>query len=147
VAEQTEGSIEIEATPAQIMEVITDFGAYPRWAQGVKKAKVLSRDIHGRPTEVAMEAGQMGINAQYTLAYRYRAKDGGVSWTTKKASGAVKDLTGEYLLEPAGHSTRVIYRLTMVPAISLGGFMKRQAERTIINAALGGLKKQVERGS
>jgi hypothetical protein len=146
MAERTEGSIEIEATPAQIMEVLTDFGAYPRWAQGVKKAKVLQRDIQGRPTEVSMEAGQMGINAGYTLRYKYMAKDGGLSWTTKEASGAVKDLEGEYVLEPAGGLTNVTYRLTMVPAISLGGFMRKQAERTIINAALGGLKKRVEAG-
>lgn len=146
MAEVTEGSIEIEATPAQIIDVLTDFGAYPRWAQGVKKAKVLNRDIHGRPTEVSMEAGQMGINASYTLRYKYKANDGGLSWTTKEASGAVKDLAGEYVLEPESGRTRVTYRLTMVPAISLGGFMKKQAERTIINAALGGLKKRVEAG-
>jgi carbon monoxide dehydrogenase subunit G len=146
MAERTEGSIEIEATPAQIMEVLTDFGAYPRWAQGVKKAKVLNRDIQGRATEVSMEAGQMGINASYTLRYKYLPKQGGLSWTSKEASGAVKDLTGEYILEPEGGLTRVTYRLTMVPAISLGGFMKRQAERTIINTALGGLKKRVEGG-
>jgi hypothetical protein len=91
-----------------------------------------------------MEAGQMGINAAYTLAYTYKAKDGGLSWTTKEASGAVKDIQGEYALEPAGEQTKVTYRLTMVPAISLGGFVKRQAERTIINTALGGLKKRVE---
>jgi hypothetical protein len=144
MAEQTEGSIEIAATPAEIMKVIMDFGAYPRWAQGVRMAKVLKRDVSGRPSEVSMEAGQMGVNAQYTLSYRYKAKDGGLSWTTKEASGAVKDIAGEYVLEPAGEVTRVTYRLMMVPAISLGGFIKRQAERTIINAALGGLKKRVE---
>jgi hypothetical protein len=108
---------------------------------------VLKRDIQGRPTEVSMEAGQMGINASYTLRYKYKAKVGGLSWSTKEASGAVKDLTGEYVLEPTDGFTKVTYRLAMVPAISLGGFMRRQAERTIINAALGGLKKQVERGS
>src|SRR5207237_7812672 len=90
MAEQTEGSIEIAATPAEIMKVIMDFGAYPRWAQGVRMAKVLKRDVSGRPSEVSMEAGQMGVNAQYTLSYRYKAKDGGLSWTTKEASGAVK---------------------------------------------------------
>jgi ribosome-associated toxin RatA of RatAB toxin-antitoxin module len=144
MAEQTEGSIDITATPAQIMEVITDFGAYPRWAQGVRMTKVLKRDISGRPTEVSMEAGQMGITAQYTLSYRYKARDRGLSWASKEASGAVKSIAGEYVLEPAGETTKVTYRLTMEPAIGLGGFMRRQAERTIINAALGGLKKRVE---
>lgn len=144
MAEGTEGNIEIEAAPAEVMKVITDFEAYPRWAQGVKKAEVLKTDSKGRPSEVIMEAGQMGINATYTLEYKYKAGNRGLSWTTKEASGAVKDITGEYVLEPSGEATHVTYRLTMVPAISLGGFMKRQAEKTIINTALGGLKKRVE---
>jgi ribosome-associated toxin RatA of RatAB toxin-antitoxin module len=144
MAEQTEGVTEIGASPADVMAVITDFEAYPKWAQGVKKAEVRSEDSKGRPSEVFFEAGQMGIGATYTLSYRYKAKDGGLSWKSTKASGAVKSIEGEYLLEPSKQGTKVTYRLRMEPAISLGGFMKRQAERTIINTALGGLKKRVE---
>ena len=144
MAEQTEGTNEIDASPADVMEVITDFEAYPKWAQGVRKAKVTKRDSKGRPSEVSFEAGQMGISASYTLAYRYKAKDGGIAWKSTKASGAVKSIKGEYLLEASRKGTRVTYRLELEPAVGLGGFMKRQAERTIINTALGGLKKRVE---
>ena len=143
MAEQTEGTTEIRATPAEIMEVITDFDAYPQWA-GVRSAEVKKRDSKGRPSEVAMAVSQMGFEATYTLAYRYAAKDGGVSWTTKEASGAVKDIRGEYVLEPAGDATEVTYRLTLDVAISLPGFLRRQAEKQVINTALGGLKKRVE---
>ncbi|HYT30672.1 MAG TPA: SRPBCC family protein [Actinomycetota bacterium] len=143
MAEQTEGTTEIRATPAEIMEVITDFDAYPRWA-GVRSAEVKKRDPKGRPSEVAMAVSQMGFEATYTLAYRYAAKDGGVSWTTKEASGAVRDIRGEYVLEPAGDATEVTYRLTLDVAISLPGFLRRQAEKQVINTALGGLKKRVE---
>jgi carbon monoxide dehydrogenase subunit G len=144
MAEQTEGTTEIAASPAEVLAVITDFAAYPKWAQGVKKAEVRKKDSKGRPSEVSFEAGQMGIGASYTLTYKYKAKDGGVSWKSTKASGAVKSIEGEYLLEASGEGTKVTYRLKMEPAITLGGFMKRQAERTIINTALGGLKKRVE---
>jgi len=143
MAEQTEGTTEIRATPAEIMGVITDFDAYPQWA-GVRSAEVKKRDSKGRPSEVAMAVSQMGFEATYTLAYRYAAKDGGVSWTTKDASGAVKDIRGEYVLEPAGDATEVTYRLTLDVAISLPGFLRRQAEKQVINTALGGLKKRVE---
>jgi carbon monoxide dehydrogenase subunit G len=145
MAEQTEGTTEIDATPAEVMEVITDFQAYPEWAQGVKKTEVKKSDSKGRPSEVFMEVGQMGVGAKYTLTYKYRAKDGGLSWTSKDASGAVKSITGEYELEQSRGGTKVTYRTTMELAISLPGLMKRQAEKTIINTALGGLKKRVER--
>jgi carbon monoxide dehydrogenase subunit G len=144
MAEQTEGTTEIDASPAEVMDVITDFESYPEWAQGVKKAEVTKKDSKGRASEVFMEVGQMGIGAKYTLTYKYKAKDGGLSWTSKDASGAVKSIQGEYELEPSSGSTRVTYRTTMELAISLPGLMKRQAERTIINTALGGLKKRVE---
>jgi carbon monoxide dehydrogenase subunit G len=145
MAEETEGSIEIAASPAEVMEAITDFESYPEWA-GVKSAEVKKRDAKGRPAEVAMQVSQMGFEANYTLAYRYAARDAGVSWTTKEASGAVKDITGEYALEPAGEGTKVTYRLTLELGISLPGFLRKTAEKTVINTALGGLKKRVEDG-
>jgi carbon monoxide dehydrogenase subunit G len=144
MAEQTEGTTEIDATPAEVMEVITDFEAYPEWAQGVKKTEVKKSDSKGRPSEVFMEVGQMGVGAKYTLTYKYRARNGGLSWTSKDASGAVKSIKGEYELEQLGGATKVTYRTTVELAISLPGLMKRQAEKTIINTALGGLKKRVE---
>jgi carbon monoxide dehydrogenase subunit G len=144
MAEQTEGTTEIDATPGEVLEVITDFEAYPKWAQGVKKTEVKKSDSKGRPAEVFMEVGQMGVGAKYTLTYKYKAQDGGLSWTSKDASGAVKSIKGEYVLEPSKKGTKVTYRTSMDLAISLPGLMKRQAERTIINTALGGLKKRVE---
>jgi ribosome-associated toxin RatA of RatAB toxin-antitoxin module len=146
LAEETEGSNEINASPEEVMGVITDFGQYPEWAQGVKNASVLKKDSKGRPSEVSMEVGMMGINATYTLKYTYKAKNSGLSWKSTQASGAVKDIKGEYVLEASGDKTLVTYRTTMEPAMNLGSFMKRRAERMIINAALGGLKKRVEEG-
>jgi carbon monoxide dehydrogenase subunit G len=143
VAEQTEGTIDIDAAPAKVMAAITDFDAYPEWA-GVKSAEVTNRDEQGRPVEVAMQVSQMGFEAAYTLIYRYAAGDGGVSWTTKEASGVIRDIAGEYVLEPAGDGTTVTYRLTLELGISLPGFLKKTAERTVISTALGGLKNRVE---
>jgi ribosome-associated toxin RatA of RatAB toxin-antitoxin module len=145
VAEETKGYIEIKASPEEILEVITDFDAYPKWAQGVKDAKVKKKDSKGRPSEVFMEAGSMGIGAKYTLKYTYKAKNGGLSWTSTEASGAVKSIRGEYVLEPEDEKkTKVTYRTTMELAISIPGFMRRQGEKMIIDTALKGLKKRVE---
>jgi carbon monoxide dehydrogenase subunit G len=144
VAEQTSGDIQIDASPAEVMGVITDYAAYPEWATGVKKAEVRKKDAKGRPTEVAFEVSQMGVGATYTLAYTYRAGAKGLSWTTKAASGAVKDIEGEYVLEPSGTGTRVTYRTAIETAIPMIGFMRRQAEKMIIGTALGGLKKRLE---
>ena len=92
-----------------------------------------------------MEASSKGVGAKYTLSYRYKAKNGGMTWTSKDCSGAVKSITGGYELKPTGSTTKVTYRTTIELAIPVVGFIKRQAEKQIINSALGGLKMEVER--
>lgn len=144
MAEQTEGTIEVDAAPGEIMAVICDFEAYPDWAEGIRSTQVLGRDANGRGTEVAFEFSAMGFTASYTLRYEYVPADEGVRWTTKEASGAVKDIRGEYELEPLNGDTRVTYRLTVEPAIPLPGFLRRQADRRAIKTALEGLKRRVE---
>jgi uncharacterized membrane protein len=49
MSEQTEGQIVIEAPAVEVMDVLTDFEAYPEWAD-VKCARVLHRGDGGRGT-------------------------------------------------------------------------------------------------
>jgi carbon monoxide dehydrogenase subunit G len=146
MAERTEGSIEIEATPAEIMAVIGDFASYPEWAEGIRSAEVRATDAQGRATEVAFEFSAMGFSASYTLAYEYAEDGGGVRWTTKDASGAVKDIQGEYVVQALNGDSEVTYRLAVELGVPLPGFMKRRADRAAIRSALEGLKERVEQG-
>src|SRR6266705_3333000 len=98
MTEHTEGSILIEASAAEIMDVLTEYETYPGWA-GVKSALVLERGEGGLATKVAFEVDVPVLGkASYTLAYRYAPADLGVSWSTTEARGAVRELHGEYLL-------------------------------------------------
>jgi carbon monoxide dehydrogenase subunit G len=141
--ERTEGQTEIAASPAEVLAVITDFAAYPEWAS-VKTADVVKTDSRGRPVEVAFSFSQMGFEGGYTLAYRYAPKVGGISWTTTKAGGVVRDVQGEYVLESSEGGTSVTYRLALELTISLPGFLRKTAERTVISTALDGLKKRIQ---
>jgi len=84
MTEQTEGQIVIEGSAAEIMDVLTDFEAYPEWAD-VKSAVVLERGEGGVGTKVAFEVEVPLLGkASYTLAYRYAPGDGGMSWSSRK---------------------------------------------------------------
>jgi hypothetical protein len=144
MAERTEGSIEIGAGPEEILEAITDFESYPEWVDGIRSATVLERDDHGRGTEVAYEFAAMGFTASYTLMYEHDGPGSGVSWATKEASGAVRDITGEYVLKGLNGDTEVTYRLAVELGVPVPGFLKKRADRTAIRTALEGLKKRVE---
>jgi carbon monoxide dehydrogenase subunit G len=144
MSERTQGSIEIEASPAEILEVIADFESYPDWVDGITSAEVTTRDGDARATEVAYEFSAMGFTATYTLRYEYAEDAAGVSWTTTEATGAVRDVTGEYALEPLNGDTEVTYRLAVELNVPVPGFLKRRADRTAIRTALEGLKERVE---
>ena len=145
MAEQTEGTILIEAAPEDVMEVIADFPAYPDWSD-VESAEVVEEGEDGRGAAVAFEVSQMGFTASYTLVYDYKPDDAGVSWTTREAEGAVKDVRGEYVLEEADGGTKVTYRLAVELGVPVPGLLKRRGEKRVVNAALEGLKRRVEEG-
>jgi ribosome-associated toxin RatA of RatAB toxin-antitoxin module len=143
MAERTEGSIDIAATPAVILGVVSDFDAYPEWAGMVKKIEVLERDGDGRGTKVRFDVSAVGMNGWYVLNYDYSQGEKAVSWTFLEGS-PMKDLQGEYVLEPAGNGTHVTYRAAVEIGIPMIGFVKRQVNKMIIDTALKGLKKRVE---
>lgn len=147
MTEQTEGQIVVEASAAEIMDVLTDFEAYPEWAD-VKSVRVLERGEGGVGTRVAFEVDVPVLGrASYTLAYRYAPADGGMSWVSTEARGAVSDISGEYLLSEIDEDeTKVIYRLSVDLGVLLPGFVRTQGEKRVIENALEGLKHRVEFG-
>lgn len=146
MAEQTEGSILIEASAAEIMDVLTDYEAYPEWAD-VKTARIVERGEGGVATKVAFEVEVPVLGrADYTLAYRYAPGDTGMSWISTEARGSVTNITGEYLLDELEGVTTVTYRLAVELGVLLPGFVRTQGAKRVIENALEGLKRRVELG-
>jgi carbon monoxide dehydrogenase subunit G len=147
MSEYAEGSIEIQASAGDVMDVISDFEAYPEWAE-VEGVEVRRRGDWGHGTEVAfvVDVPVLG-HAEYTLSYVYAPGDAGVSWTTKEARGAVRDIRGEYLLNESGEDrTTVTYRLAVDLGVLVPGFVRTQGSQRVIENALERLKRRVERG-
>lgn len=147
MGEHAEGSILIEASAADVMEIITDYEAYPEWAD-VRSARVTKRGEGGLATEVAFEVDVPALGkATYTLAYRYAPGDAGVSWVTTEARGAVRDIRGEYLLDELDDGeTKVTYRLLVELGVLVPGFIRTQGSKRVIENALEKLKRRVELG-
>jgi hypothetical protein len=143
MAEQTTSSIVVNADPADVMQVIADFDAYPAWAQGVKKADVVQDGSDGRAKQVYFELDASPIKDQYTLEYDWNG-DKSVRWWLVQGK-MLKGMDGAYELDGRGTgTTEVTYRLAVDISIPMIGMLKRKAEKVIIDTALKGLKKRVE---
>ena len=143
MADQTTSSITVTATPAQVMEVIADFEAYPQWTGAVKEAKVVSTGADGRAEEVRFVLDAGAIKDTYTLEYDWDG-DRGVSWTLVEAE-ILKAMAGSYRLQGnRDGTTQVTYQLAVDVKIPMLGMIKRKAEKVIIDTALKELKKRVE---
>jgi hypothetical protein len=141
MAHKTRSTLTIDAAKPVIMAVIADFPAYPQWASGVKMAEIVKTDSDGRPAQVrfSLDAGGI-IKDKYVLGYSWSGQDE-VRWTLVERGSMISDLTGAYLLEsdPAG-GTRVTYELAVGLIGFMPGFVKKRAEKTIIDTALKGLR-------
>lgn len=148
MAERTESSIVVDAPPARVLAVISDFDAYPEWTGDVKRAEVLSTGPAQRAKQVRFVLDAGAIKDTYVLDYTWkvaRAGTGSVSWNLVEAEQLLKALEGSYTLagDEAGPTT-LTYRLAVDLRIPMLGMLKRKAEKSIISTALQELKKRAE---
>jgi len=93
-------------------EVFADAVEIPRWLPIVQSARVLSRQLDGRPARVAftrkLERGSLG----YTLEYSYDPNALTVVWSTPETSNVV--LSGEARFVPLSQrACLMLYRLVL----------------------------------
>ena len=144
MADQTESSIVINASPAAIMDVIADLPAYPEWSDGIKEVTVLALyEDDNRPADARFNLSSGAIKDIYELEYDWDG-DTRVSWTLTKGD-MLTAMDGVYeLLGNGDGSTTVNYKLAVDVKIPMIGMIKRKAEKVIVDTALKGLKKRVE---
>lgn len=145
MADSSMQSIVIDATPAQIAEVICDFPGYPEWIPAMKQVQVLSEYEDGYAAEVrfALDAGV--VSDEYTVLYEYSEDLTRIEWRLVQPSKMLKVQNGSYdLVDNEDGTTTVTYTLEVDLTMPVLGMFKRKAEKAIMDAALGGLKKRVE---
>jgi ribosome-associated toxin RatA of RatAB toxin-antitoxin module len=141
----------IRDTPEHIFDVITDYAAYPQWANNVKDVTVDRLDEDGRAGLVSYRAAAMGRSAGYVLEYFYGTNPLRVSWRLAEGD-LVRRLDGRYVLVPleddvTGPRTEVTYELEVDISMPMSGFLRRRAESRILRNALEDLRSWVEEGA
>ena len=77
MADRTESSIDIAASPGEVLDVIADFPSYPDWATEVKKVTVLTEEGDGWADQVEFTLDAGAIKDTYVLDYDWDVKTNG----------------------------------------------------------------------
>jgi len=141
--EGTIRSTETSAPPGVVFEVACDLEMYPEWATGVVEVEVLERDDEGRPARAAFLVDGFIKRISYELEYEYDPPHT-ISWKAVPGED-IKDMEGSYDFRPTDSGgTAIAYALRVAPNFSVPGFLRRQAEKQIVQAALRGLSRRAE---
>ncbi len=134
MAETATDTITIAAPHDQVWRIATDLERYPQWAHDVKDVLITSRDDAGRPEQVEFRTSALGRSTHYTLRYDYTDAPGVLAWTMVKGD-IQRSIEGAYRFTPNDEGgTTVQYDLAIELVVPLPGFVKRRAERRILNA-------------
>ena len=134
MAETASDTITIEASPDAVWAIATDIERYPEWAHDVKDVVVTARDENGRPSQVEFRTSALGRSTHYTLRYDYTDAPAVLAWTMVKGD-IQRSIEGAYRFEATNDgATMVQYDLAIELVVPLPGFVKRRAERRILNA-------------
>ena len=130
----------IEASPAEIMDVLFDLESLTEWSSAHQEVEILDRDDQGRPTRSRQVVKIVGVSDEQVLDYAVH--DDGVSWTLV-SSKQQRAQEGRYTLVPDGDATRVRFDLTVAPTVPLPGFVVKRGAKGLMETATDGLRKRV----
>jgi Polyketide cyclase / dehydrase and lipid transport len=144
MAEIASSSTVIAAPRETVMAVIEDFAGYPEWAGSVRACEVTEPGPDGRARQVRMVVDAGFIRDTLMLLYDW---DPGIrsSWELAKPTSVISSVSGSYLLADHDVGTKVTYELTINLRIPMLGMLKRRAVNMIVDQALQGLKKHIEK--
>lgn len=143
MSDGTVQNIEINAPVEAVYGVAADVGVYPEWAQGVKSVEVLEVGDDGLPIRAAFTVDAMLKVISYELIYEHHLPNL-MSWTAVPGAD-IESMEGSYeFIETDDGGTSVIYALQVETTLVIPGFLRRQAEKTLVSTALRGLKRRAE---
>ena len=134
MAETATETITIAAAPDQVWAIATDLERYPEWAHDVKDVVITSRDPDGRPSHVEFRTSALGRSTHYTLQYDYSHAPEHARVDDGEGRHPALDRGRLPLRAHPDGGTVVHYDLAIELVVPLPGFVKRRAERRILNA-------------
>lgn len=143
MSEGTVQNIDISAPIQLVYDVAADLSLYPDWAQSVKAVDVLETDDDGLPNRASFRVDAMLKEINYELVYEHEVPNL-MSWTAVPGPD-IEAMKGSYEFTATDDGgTSVVYALQVETTLVIPGFLRKQAEKTLVSTALRGLKRRAE---
>jgi len=145
MADNSAGSISIEAPFEAVTAILFDIAKYPTWSTSIKSVEILGTDDQGRATsaKLSIDAGMM--RDRVSLDYDWSLAPGKLSFSLSDAD-LLTGMDGAYIIEAQdSDTTKVTYELTVSLSMPLPAMMRTKAEKTTIDQALAQLKAFAEK--
>jgi ribosome-associated toxin RatA of RatAB toxin-antitoxin module len=133
---------EIDATPQECFDVLTDYERLPEWQGAVKEVRVHERDERGRGLIVEYVVDAKVKTVRYTLRQRYEEP---YLLGSEYIGGDFRDFSGEWRFNPLpGDRTLAQLDLTIDPGRFVPGPIRSVISDAVMKRALGDLKAYIE---
>ncbi len=134
---------DVEATPQECFDALTDFERLPEWQGAVRAVRVLERDEAGRGSIVEYEVDARLKTVRYRLRQIY---DEPHRLASEYLGGDFRDFRGEWRFEPTpSGGTHVELDLRIDAGRFIPGRIRTAIADAVMGRALRDLKRHVER--
>jgi ribosome-associated toxin RatA of RatAB toxin-antitoxin module len=136
-------SAEIDASPQDCFDALTDFERLPEWQGAVRDVEVLERDARGRGSVVEYVVDARVKSVRYRLRQVY---DEPRRLASEYLGGDFRDFCGEWRFEPVdgGRRTHAELDLRIDPGRFVPGFVRTAIADAVMSRALTDLKAHLE---
>jgi ribosome-associated toxin RatA of RatAB toxin-antitoxin module len=134
-------SCEIDATPQECFDALTDYERLPEWQGAVKEVIVHERDEQGRGTCVEYLIDAKLKSVRYTLRQAYDEPN---RVGSEYVRGDFRDFHGEWRFFPSESGTHVELDLMIDPGRFVPGPLRSAIRDAVMKRALNDLKRHVE---
>ncbi len=133
---------EIDATPQQCFDLLTDYERLPEWQGAVRSASILERDEQGRGAVVEYEVDARVKTVRYRLRQVY---DEPARLASEYLGGDFRDFSGEWrFVALGGGRTRAELDLQIDPGRLVPAPVRSLIADAVMRRALRDLKTHVE---
>jgi ribosome-associated toxin RatA of RatAB toxin-antitoxin module len=133
---------EIDATPQQCFDLLTDYERLPEWQGAVRSASILERDAQGRGAVVEYEVDARVKTVRYRLRQVY---DEPARLASEYLGGDFRDFSGEWrFVALDARRTRVELDLRIDPGRFVPGPVRGVIAEAVMRRALRDLKTHLE---